>query len=115
MPVLDSKGVMILSQDSHKHSAVYRGILEMLARFGYCSGQEIMYGFDLDYKRSENRLAYLQKLGLIRGFPSGTVPPKFYCLTTHGRQAVTAFRISDENHRFFPSDYRLVESDHHRA
>jgi len=114
MSELNAKGVAILMQDGHRNSAIYRGVLEVLARFGYCSSQEIMFGFGLNYKKTENRLAYLNSLGLVKKFASKTVPPSFYCLTESGRQAVKTFGVSEYVSNFVPSDYRLIYQDHHR-
>src|ERR1051325_5112229 len=116
MAVLTVRSWQILKGDSgQKHTAIYRGILECLARFGYASTHEIRYGFNLSYKATENRLTYLSRLGLVRKFPSETVPPVFYCLTSDGRQMARDFGISDSISDFVPSQYAWGTQRHHRT
>jgi len=115
MPVLVPKGFLILSKDGHKHSGVYRGMLELLARFGYASTDEVMYGFDLTWQTALNRFVYLEELGLVKKFASDTRPPWFYCLTAGGREAVRGFDISEDVCVFVPSYYVWSMQKHQRT
>src|SRR5438105_10477508 len=81
MGSLNVKGTAILSKDGHRHSQVYRGVMELLARFGYASIEEVRYGFHLNLQQAFNRLTYLEKAGLIKRFDSRTRPESFFCLT----------------------------------
>jgi hypothetical protein len=110
-----TKGSLILSKSWHKHIGVYRGILELLARFGYVSVREVMYGFQLSLTSALHRLSYLEKINLIHWFPSHTVPVTFYCLTNKGRQAIQRFNISDDLFHFTPSRYQFATQEHHRS
>ena len=114
MPKGYSKGALILSKDGHTYSDVYRGILEVLALFGYMSIKEVMYGFRLNLTQAVDRLRYLEQSGFIQRFPSRILPVSFYCLTSKGRRAVRNFDISDIN-PFHPRYYRLVYQEHHRT
>ena len=109
------KGSMILSKDGHKYSNVYRGILEVLARFGYASIKEVMYGFHLNLTQAVDRLRYLEQSGFIQRFPSHILPVSFFCLTPHGRKAIRNFSISGYIDPFLPDYYQLVYQEHHRA
>lgn len=112
---IEAKGSLILSEGGHKHSGVYRGVLELVSRFGYVSVREVMYGFKLSLGSALHRLAYLEKIKLVQWFPSLTIPVTFYCLTPQGRQAVRRFNVSDELFHFVPSQYQPLAQDHHRA
>ena len=111
MAVLARKGILILSKDGHRSSGLYRKIVELLARFGYASIREVMYGWSLNLTSAVDRLRYLEKAGLIGRFPSHTVPASFFCLTPVGRQMARHFGISEEVAGFVPSKYQLVS--HH--
>lgn len=114
MASLSVKGYLILSGAGNRNSVAYRGIMALLARFGYCSIREIMYDLELSMQVAINRLWYLEKGGLIKGFPSQTVPTEFYSLTADGRQAVRDFQISDESIPFSANQYKLLFQLHHR-
>ena len=47
MLVKEGKKISILSDGVRLNGSVYRGILELMGRFGYLSMEEVMYGFDL--------------------------------------------------------------------
>src|SRR5882672_2891147 len=98
------RGQMILGQVI-RNGPVYRGIMKLLARFGYLSIQEVMYGFDLTIQTAINRLFYLKKAGFIQTFKSQTLPPEFYCLTRLGREVVEGNGLSDWIYHFVPSQY----------
>jgi hypothetical protein len=115
MQVLERQRTMILLEDGVKHGEIYRGVLELLARFGYVSIRELMYGWGLEVIPAADRLKYLRRTGLITRFPSLTVPTSFYCLTPKGRSAVQQFGISDELSFFTPGRYQLVYQEHHRS
>lgn len=110
---MTGQGSLILEKKGHAHSGVYRGILELLARFGYVSVREVMYGWDLDLFTASNRLKYLKKAGLIKDFPSTILPSHFYCLTSKGREAIRHFVISEELLDFVPSSFQLIFHKHH--
>jgi len=115
MTVLMRAGQDILRAEGHRNSGVYRGILELLSRFGYLSIQEVMYGFQLRTQEAINRLFYLEKSGFIGRFPSLASPDFFFCLTPLGRQAVTTYGICDYVQPFYPSRYTPSNQNHHRA
>jgi hypothetical protein len=106
---------MIFMKDRYLHSYIYRGIMELLARFGYVSIREVEYGFRLSLTKAVDRLHYLETQGFIQRFPSHTIPPSFFCLTSSGRQAVQGFNISEELISFYPRQYRLASQQHQRA
>jgi hypothetical protein len=105
---------MIFMKDRYLHSTLHRGITELLARFGYASINEIMYGFHLNPTQAVDRLRYLQKQGFIRRFSSHTLPSSFYCLTSLGRQAVQGFDVYKSPVPFRPSSYQPAYQRHHR-
>lgn len=47
MLVKEGKKTIIFNEELLESGSVYRGILELIARFGYVSMEEVMYGFDL--------------------------------------------------------------------
>ena len=108
-------GQDILRAGGHKNSEVYRGILELLSRFGYISIQEVMYGFQLPIQEAINRLYYLEKSQFIQRFPSLASPDSFYYLTLLGRQAVMTHQICDHISEFYPSRYTPSSQYHHRT
>jgi len=115
MSLVSEKGHLILAGNGNPNSSVYRGILELVSRFGYISIREVQYGYDLSLQPAINRLFYLEKAGLIQKFPSYTIPDQFYCLTSFGRQAVQTYRISDEIHNFRPHLYSPIYQHHNRT
>src|ERR1039457_5689559 len=78
------RGNEILSREDKKNRDTYRGIMEVAARFGYFSVQEIMYGLHLSLIDACNRLNYLRKIKLPESFPSQSIPESLYCLTNSG-------------------------------
>ncbi len=106
---------MISSITAGKNAEVYRGILELAARFGYLSIEEVEYLFGCGRVTSMNRLDYLtNRAKLLQKFDSFTRPSNFYCLTHLGRELVRKLALSDEIIHFVPSDYRLFYQNHHR-
>lgn len=114
MPVLTQVGQDILKDGGQRNSEVYRGILRLLAQFGYASIEEVMYGFDLALQEAINRLTYLERSGFITRFISHVKPESFFYLTPLGRQAALNYRITDHLTEFHPSKYRLSMQSHHR-
>jgi len=109
------KGQLILGSEVLRNGPVYRGIMELLARFGYLSIQEVKYGFDLTIQTAINRLFYLKRSGYIQTFKSQTLPPEFYCLTRQGREVVQAFTVSNWINHFVPSQYNVIFQEHTRS
>jgi hypothetical protein len=97
------------------NSQAYRGILEIMARFGFASAAEAVYGFDLTRKQANKRFAYLESAGLIRRFPSFVLPENFFSLTALGAQFVRANQISDEVIPFDPLRYKVSTQHHTRT
>jgi hypothetical protein len=103
-------------ESEQKHGGIYRGIMEIIARFGYISIREVMYLFDLPIQKAIDRLAYLYRSELVRKFESGTVPTHFYCLTQQGKLAIEWFHLCDEMRDFQPArDYNLIYQHHDRT
>src|SRR5258708_4727034 len=111
---LMERGQVILGNGRNGNTQVYRGVLELMGRFGYVSLEEVMYGFGLNFREAFDRLNYLEKSGFIRRFESFTVPRWFYCLTALGVQVVRAYVISDEVHVFNPAHYSGFTQRHSR-
>jgi len=109
------KGQVLLGNGINGNSRVYRGIMELLGRFGYLSLEEVIFGYDFGFREVYDRLNYLEKAGLIQKFPSLTLPRQFYCLTVLGTQVVRAHNISDEIHSFGPSQYNPITQNHSRT
>jgi hypothetical protein len=114
MLVREEKKRSILADNQVGHGSVYRGILELMGRFGYVSKEEVMYGFELSEQDSRNRLNYLVRQELVRPFPSLAMPQYFYCLTNEGLAALHSYAISDEIHEFNPETYRPYHQKHDR-
>ena len=98
-----------------KFWGVYKGILEVMSKFGYFSSDDVMAGFGLRRKEALERIRYLVEEGLIKGFPSLSTPKNFYCLTGTGVNFIRMHRISDEIYEFHPSKYSLVYQHHNRT
>jgi hypothetical protein len=90
-------------------------ILECLARFGYASSEEMAYGCRTARISIQRRLRRLEDAGLLRNFPSQTVPTEFQCLTPSGWEKISESGFSDELSRFTPSRYQWIEQHHHRS
>ena len=73
----------ILNRFCGEINGVYKGILELMSRFGYVSIREVMYGYNLSLHKAFNRI-FLKKIGLIGKFLSLWVLKYFYCLTKMG-------------------------------
>lgn len=112
---MSGESSIISSLSAGKNAQVYRGILELVSRFGYISNQEVEYLFKCTRVTAMNRMDYLvRSAGILRKFDSLTRPDKFYSLTTYGREVVRRLALSDEMRDFVPSEYRLVWQNHHR-
>jgi hypothetical protein len=114
MLVKEEKRVGILTAGLHENGSTYRGILELMGRFGYLSFEEAVYGFDLTDREARDRIVYLARQGLIELFDSHTTPQHFYCLTKNGLAALRSHAISDEIHEFNPKTYRSYSQKHDR-
>ena len=106
MLVKEEKKRIILGDGHMEYGSVYRGILELMGRFGYVSMDEVVYGYELSEQEARDRLKYLVRQGLIEPFSSLASPQYFYCLTNEGMFALRSYGISDEIHGFNPDSYR---------
>ena len=89
------------------NAQVYRGILELAAKFGYLSIEEVEYQFDCSKKTALNRMDYLvRRAGLLHKFDSKVRPSYFYSLTFFGRQMLAMAGYDEAISPFVPSDYR---------
>jgi DNA-binding Lrp family transcriptional regulator len=104
-----------MEENMDTKNTVTREVLGCLARFGYLSVEEVAYGCRTSRASAQRRLRRLEDAGLIRSFPSQTVPVEFQCLTTQGRQKVVELGLSDELSPFMPCRYQWVEQHHHRT
>ena len=112
---MNKESSIISSITVGKNAEVYKGILELVARFGYLSVQEVEYLIGCSRVTAMNRLDYLAgRAKLLQKFDSLTRPANFYSLTYHGREMVQHLGLSDELSCFVPSDYRLVWQNHQR-
>jgi len=68
MLVEEGKKTIFLTKGSCQNSLVYRGILGLMAQFGYISLEEVIYGFDLAEQEARDRLKYLARQELIESF-----------------------------------------------
>lgn len=109
------KAIRLLRETGAKSSVQYREICRLVSLFGYVSTDEIKYHLGINEKTTHNRLWYLTRgSGLLKRFPSDTVPENFYCLTGSGRELVEQFGVSDYISNFVPSRYNLMWQKHHR-
>lgn len=114
MLIQDEKRTSNLSNGSFEKGSINQGILELVARFGYVSLEEVMYGFGLSEKESRNHLYYLVQLGLIQAFPSHTEPRNFYCLDKAGFSVVRSKDIVMDIDYFNKKTYRPLTQNHDR-
>ncbi len=112
--VREEKGLEILTEGACENGAIYRGILELMGRFGYLSFEEVLYGFPLTDREARDRIVYLARQSLIERFNSHTTPQHFYCLTKKGLTALQSLAISDEINPFDPKTYRPLSEKHDR-
>ncbi len=115
MLVKEEKKRIILGDGHMEYGSVYRGILELMGRFGYVSMDEVVYGYELSEQEARDRLKYLVRQGLIEPFSSLASPQYFYCLTNEGMFALRSYGISDEIHGFNPDSYRPYHQKHDRT
>src|SRR5258708_15789519 len=106
MLVEDRKKKVVLMHGGIDHGSVYRGLLELMGRFGYVSPEEVVYGFALSEQEARDRLKYLIRRGFVRPFDSLADPRTFYCLTKEGFATLRSYALSDEVHEFDPARYR---------
>ena len=92
MNEMERRGVFLLSECGGGKPSLYRGIVELVSRFGFISVEEVMYGFDLPAPKAMDRLKYLTKVGLLERFPSFTNHRSFYCLTPFGARMAEDLR-----------------------
>ena len=115
MLVKEGEKTRIFSNGITENVSVYAGILELMARFGYVSLDEVMYGFGLSVQYARNRLSYLVRQELVSSFSSHVNPQRFYCLTRDGRNAIQSRVILDEINEFDPDRYRPFTQNHDRT
>jgi len=96
------------------HDPIYRLILELMARFGYVSVEEIIYGLGGQAQRICRRLDLLERAGFIKRFPSLTRPAEFFCLRAQGRRLCQLWGVSDTVADFVPSHYNALLQLHSR-
>lgn len=111
---MDTRGLFLLRESRRVGSETYRGIVELVSRFGFISIEEVMYRFDFPAQKALDRLKYLTRVGLLERFESFTIPQSFYCLSPLGIQMAEAHRVSDEIHAFRPSQYFGLNQRHDR-
>lgn len=114
MNEMEKRGIFLLSEKWNGSQKVYRGILEILSRFGFVSIEEVMYGFDLTEQKAKDRLKYLVEVGLLQRFESFTKPRTFFCLSKLGFQMAEAHGVSDEIVSFGPALYNALNQRHDR-
>jgi len=114
MLVEEGKKTIYLTKGTCQNSLVYRGIMGLMAQFGYISLKEVIYGFDLAEQEARDRLKYLARQELIESFPSHTHPQYFYCLKKDGFEAIHSYGISTEVDEFNPKNYRPFMQNHDR-
>jgi len=93
---------------------IYGLILELIARFGYVSADEISYALEINWPCARRRLDFLVKANIIKKFPSLTLPSDFFCLTVAGRQLCKKWGDSDEISDFTPGRYKALFQLHSR-
>ncbi len=111
---MERRGLFLLCADGRRRSVEYRGILEMVSRFGFISIEEVIYGFGLPFQKAKDRLKYLVTVGLLERFESLTTPKTFFCLSSLGAQVVAAHQVSDEIVPFRPWHYNSLNQRHDR-
>jgi DNA-binding Lrp family transcriptional regulator len=109
------KGQYTFRDRDAESSRQYRAIGKCLAIFGYMSQEEIKFMFQIDRHKAHHRIQKLLDRGIIRRFPSLTVPPTFICLTSYGKDLVKKEGINEYVIDFVPSDYNLMWQNHHRS
>jgi len=115
MSVIKGKKIIFLKERGIENGLVYRGILELMGRFGYVSMEEVIYGFDLSEQEARDRLKYLIRQGFIKSFQSFAHPLYFYYLKSSGMTAVRSLGISDEINEFDPKRYKPFYQNHDRT
>lgn len=115
MLVKEKKKRGILWKGGIKHGSIYRGIIELMGRFGYLSMDEVIYGFAVSEQDARDRLKYLVRNGLIKPFPSLASPRVFYCLKNEGLASLRSNALSDEIHEFNSDTYRPFHEKHDRT
>lgn len=111
----DGNFTNVLSHRGIEYGSVYRGILELMGRFGYLSPEEVMYGFSLSEQEARDRLKYLIRQEFVKSFESLVDPRTFYCLTKEGLSKLRSDALSDEVQEFDPASYRPFFQKHDRT